>query len=33
VVKTFEELKHRGKRLSEVRRVELADIIKKVSPR
>ncbi|HEY5079928.1 MAG TPA: hypothetical protein VII43_08775 [Opitutaceae bacterium] len=33
VVKTFEELKQRGKRLSEVKRVELADIIKKVSPR
>jgi hypothetical protein len=33
VVKTFEELKQRGKRLNEVRRVELADIIKKVSPR
>jgi len=32
VVKTFEELKHRGKRLNEVRKVELAEIIKKVSP-
>ena len=33
VVKTFEELKQRGKDLSEVRPVELADIIKKASPR
>ncbi len=33
VVKTFEELKQRGKRLGEVRPVELADIIKKSSPR
>ncbi len=33
VVKTFEELKHRGKHLSEVRPVELADIIKKAQPR
>jgi hypothetical protein len=33
VVKTFEELKHRGKHLDEVRPVELADIIKKASPR
>jgi hypothetical protein len=33
VVKTFEELKQRGKHLSEVRPVELADIIKKSSPR
>jgi hypothetical protein len=33
VVKTFEELKQRGKHLSEVRPVELADIIKKASPR
>ena len=33
VVKTFEELKQRGKQLSEVKRVELADIIKKVTPR
>jgi hypothetical protein len=32
VVKTFEELKQRGKHLSEVRPVELADIIKKASP-
>ncbi len=32
VVKTFEELKQRGKHLSEVRPVELADIIKKSSP-
>ena len=33
VVKTFEELKQRGKHLNEVRRVELADIIKKATPR
>ncbi len=33
VVKTFEELKLRGKHLNEVRPVELADIIKKASPR
>jgi len=33
VVKTFEELKQRGKHLSEVRPFELADIIKKASPR
>ena len=33
VVKTFEELKQRGKHLNEVRPVELADIIKKASPR
>jgi len=33
VVKTFEELKQRGKHLSEVRPVELADIIKKAAPR
>ena len=33
VVKTFEELKQRGKALNEVRPTELADIIKKASPR
>ncbi len=33
VVKTFEELKNRGKHLDEVRPTELADIIKKSSPR
>ena len=33
VVKTFEELKQRGKQLEEVRPVELADIIKKSAPR
>jgi hypothetical protein len=33
VVKTFEELKQRGKHLAEVPPVELADIIKKASPR
>jgi len=33
VVKTFEELKQRGKRLNELRPVELADIIKKSSPK
>ena len=33
VVKTFEELKQRGKHLSEVRPFELADIIKKAAPR
>ena len=33
VVKTFEELKQRGKHLNEVRAAELADIIKKSSPR
>lgn len=32
VVKTFEELKQRGKHLSEIRPVELADIIKKSAP-
>lgn len=32
VIKTFEELKQRGKHLDEVRPVELADIIKKSSP-
>jgi hypothetical protein len=32
VVKTFEELKQRGKHLDEVRSAELADIIKKSSP-
>jgi hypothetical protein len=33
VVKTFEELKQRGKHLEEVRPVELAEIIKKAAPR
>ena len=33
VVKTFEELKLRGKHLDEVRPNELADIIQKSSPR
>jgi len=33
VVKTFEVLKKRGKHLGEIRPVELADIIKKSSPR
>jgi len=33
VVKTFEELKQRGKHLAEVQPVELADIIHKASPR
>lgn len=33
VVKTFEELKSRGKHLNEVRPKELADIIKKAAPR
>jgi hypothetical protein len=33
VVKTFEELKQRGKQLADVPPVELADIIKKASPR
>jgi hypothetical protein len=33
IVKTFEELKQRGKHLDEIRPVELADIIKKASPR
>jgi hypothetical protein len=33
VVKTFEELKQRGKHLSEVPSPELADIIKKAAPR
>jgi hypothetical protein len=33
VVKTFEELKSRGKHLDEVKPVELADIIKKAAPR
>ena len=33
VVKTFEELRQRGKDLSDVRPVELADIIKKSAPR
>jgi hypothetical protein len=33
VVKTFEELKHRGKHLEEVRPKELAEIIKKSEPR
>ena len=32
VVKTFEELKLRGKHLSEVERAELADIISKSTP-
>lgn len=33
VVKTFEELKHRGKHLAEVGRTELAEIIHKSAPR
>ena len=33
VVKTFEELKSRGKQIHEVERQELADIIKKSEPR
>ena len=33
VVKTFEELKHRGKHLGEVQGGELAEIIKKAQPR
>ena len=33
VVKTFEELKQKGKHLNEVRPRELAEIIKKSSPR
>jgi len=33
VVKTFEELKQRGKQLGDVKRSELAEIIKKASPR
>jgi len=33
VVKTFEELRQRGKHLNEVRPVELADIIKRSAPR
>ena len=33
VVKTFEELKMRGKQIQEVERDELADIIKKSQPR
>ncbi len=33
VVKTFEELKQRGKHLTEVRPRELAEIIKKAAPR
>ena len=33
IVKTFEELKLRGKHLSEVERAELADIISKSTPR
>jgi hypothetical protein len=33
VVKTFEELKHRGKELHEVEPVELRDIVHKVAPR
>jgi hypothetical protein len=33
VVKTFEELKQRGKHLAEVRPRELAEIIKKAAPR
>ena len=32
VVKTFEELKHRGKHLSQVRQAELAEIIHKSTP-
>ena len=33
VIKTFEELKARGKNLHEVEREELSDIIKKSEPR
>jgi hypothetical protein len=33
IVKTFEELKARGKTLEGVRKPELADIIKKATPR
>lgn len=33
VVKTFEELKQRGKHLGDVRKAELAEIIKKSTPR
>lgn len=33
VVKTFEELKHRGKHLSQVERAELAEIIQKSTPK
>jgi hypothetical protein len=33
VVKTFEELKSRGKQLHEVERSELADIVEKSKPR
>ena len=33
VVKTFEELKSRGKQIHEVEREELSDIIKKSQPR
>ncbi len=33
VVKTFEELKQRGKQLNEVRPTELAEIIKKSAPK
>ncbi len=33
VVKTFEELKKRGKHLSQVERVELAEILHKATPR
>ncbi|WP_236919073.1 hypothetical protein [Ereboglobus luteus] len=33
VIKTFEELKHRGKYLSQVERAELAEIIHKATPR
>ena len=33
VVKTFEELKHRGKQLEQVGRAELAEIIGKAAPK
>ena len=33
VVKTFEELKHRGKRLEQVKPVELAEILDKSKPK
>jgi hypothetical protein len=33
VVKTFEELRHRGKALHEVEPVELSEIVHKVAPR
>ena len=33
LVKTFEELKHRGKHLAQVERAELAEIIHKSTPR